>query len=220
MAERPDQNWQNREYVNFGPGFRIDTGNPQMGLNGSTVYDLFGSGADNNTSSLGMTNGGLYHIYNDQCIDIVGGAKAKDGECCINIIGKNGDVTITAMANGQVKITGKNITIDADEDIKIDAGKKMTLKASNEIELDTPVLNTTAMAGNLAPRDVTFGGLVFSGTEVGTPEIAKSFTGGSFKSPFKDMASSMEKMAANSGINAASIESAASSLEDKLGGLL
>ena len=113
MAERPadKQNWQQREYINFGPGCRLDIDNPQMGLNGTTVYDLLAQGDDGNTSSLGMTSGGLFHLTNDQCIDIIGGEKAGAG-CCVNIIGRNGDVTITAQANGQVKITGKNITID------------------------------------------------------------------------------------------------------------
>ena len=52
MAERPEdqQNWQLRQYDSFGPHFRIDTGNPQMGLNGTVVYDLIGSGKDNNLS--------------------------------------------------------------------------------------------------------------------------------------------------------------------------
>ena len=40
MAERPT-NWQQRQYLSFGPHFRIETANPNLGLNGSIVYDLF-----------------------------------------------------------------------------------------------------------------------------------------------------------------------------------
>ena len=77
MAERPEdqQNWQLRQYDSFGPHFRIDSGNPQLGYNGAVVYDLLGSGKDGNTSTVGMTEAGLYHMYNDQCIEIMGGNK-------------------------------------------------------------------------------------------------------------------------------------------------
>ena len=99
-------NWQNREYESFGPHFRIDTGNPQTGYNGTVVYDILGSGSDGNSSSVGMTNGGLYHIYNDQCIEIVGGQRVDGGGVCVNIIGSSGDINITALSSGDVKITG------------------------------------------------------------------------------------------------------------------
>ena len=44
MAERPadKQNWQQRQYDSFGPHFRIESGNPEMGENGSVVYNLIG----------------------------------------------------------------------------------------------------------------------------------------------------------------------------------
>ena len=48
----------------------------------------------------------------------------------------------------------------------------------NSIFFDTPNLNTNALTGNLAPRNVTFGGLVFRGTKVGSDVIQSAFTGG------------------------------------------
>ena len=93
------------------PHFRIDTGNPQTGYNGTVVYDLLGSGSDGNSSAVGMTHGGLYHIYNDQCIEIVGGQRVDGGGVCVNIVGSSGDVTITAMSSGDVKVTGRNIIL-------------------------------------------------------------------------------------------------------------
>ena len=99
MSERPT-NWQQRQYLSFGPHFRIETANPQMGLNGSTVYDLFAQTASGDKSVVGMSNGGIYHIYNDQCIEIVGGQ--EDDSCGPNIMltAKTGDVWITAQQNG------------------------------------------------------------------------------------------------------------------------
>ena len=168
MAQRPasKQNWQQREYINFGPKFRIDMGNPQMGMNGTTTYDLLAVADDGNTSAVGMTDAGLYHIYNDQCIDIIGGEKADSG-CCVNIVGRNGDITITAQSNGDVKITAKNITIDGDKNITLSAGQDIKLKAGNRIDLESNIANCDALVGNLAPRDVSFGGLVFGGTKIG-----------------------------------------------------
>ena len=112
MSEEKN-NWEGRQYDSFGPHFRIDSGNPQLGYNGAVVYDLLGSGADGNTSTVGMTQGGLYHMYNDQCIEIIGGNKVDGGGVCVNITGANGDVTITAMSSGDVRVTGQNIILDA-----------------------------------------------------------------------------------------------------------
>ena len=35
-------------------------------------------------------------MYNDQCIEIIGGNKVDGGGVCVNIVGAKGDVTITA----------------------------------------------------------------------------------------------------------------------------
>jgi hypothetical protein len=163
MAERPaeKQNWQQRQYISFGPHFRIDTANPQMGLNGSIVYDLFAQTSSGDKSVVGMANGGIYHIYNDQTIEIVGGQEDESGGVNINIVGKNGDVWITAERNGEVKIRAKNITIDADDNIDLVAGNNITLDAKNRILLKSNVADCDALTGNLAPRDVTFMGQVF-----------------------------------------------------------
>ena len=170
MSERPT-NWQQRQYLSFGPHFRIETANPQMGLNGSTVYDLFAQTASGDKSVVGMSNGGIYHIYNDQCIEIVGGQEDESGGVNINIIGKNGDVWITAQQNGEVKIRGKKIVIDADEDLDLVAGNNIKIHAKNRILLKSNVADCDALKGNLAPRDVTFLGQVYGGSKVGLDKI-------------------------------------------------
>tara|TARA_A100001015_G_C14840644_1_gene652359 strand:+ start:474 stop:1007 length:534 start_codon:yes stop_codon:yes gene_type:complete len=170
MSERPT-NWQQRQYLSFGPHFRIETANPQMGLNGSTVYDLFAQTASGDKSVVGMSNGGIYHIYNDQCIEIVGGQ--EDDSCGPNIMltAKTGDVWITAQQNGEVKIRGKNIVVDADDDLDLVAGNNITIRAGNRILLKSNVADCDALRGNLAPRDVTFMGQVYKGTKAGLDVI-------------------------------------------------
>ena len=139
MSEEKN-NWEGRQYDSFGPHFRIDSGNPQLGYNGTVVYDLLGSGADGNTSTVGMTQGGLYHMYNDQCIEIIGGNKVDGGGVCVQIIGTRGDVIVQAEKNGDVRIKGRNIILDATENIEMIAGGKVKIDSA---ELDATTQNTT-----------------------------------------------------------------------------
>ena len=70
MAERPSdtQNWQKRQFISFGPHFRIDSGNPQMGLNGEMVYNLFAETDSGDSNIMGLQNGGNFQIFNDKSI--------------------------------------------------------------------------------------------------------------------------------------------------------
>ena len=182
MSERSQdlQNWAARDQESYGPHFRIDTGNPEYGFGGGTIYALIAE-KNKQSSYLGMTEDGQYNLMNDDCITITGGV-TKNGGACVNVIGKNGDVTITAMRNGDVKIKGKNIIVDADDSLRLESKKNVVIKGSNSIFLDTPTLNTNALTGNLAPRDVTFGGLVFRGSKVGGGLLDSAFTGGKLDS--------------------------------------
>ena len=168
MAERSEeqQNWQLRQYDSFGPHFRIDTGNPQLGVNGAVVYDLLGSGKDGNTSTVGMSEAGLYHMYNDQCIEIMGGNKVDGGGVCVNIVGANGDVTITAMSNGDVRVTGQNIILDADKNVEINAGADFRVNASNSVNMSSNTCYISAPYGKIRVREVGWMGGVFAGTKV------------------------------------------------------
>ena len=181
MSDNPTlQNWQGRQYESFG-NLRIDTGNPELGNDGATTYALYAENDQGLTSSFIMSKGGQYNILNDDCITITGGVE-KNGGKCINLVGANGDVTITAMENGDIQIKGKNVIIDADDNINIHSRKNVRIKGDSSIFFDTPILATNAMTGNLTSRDVSFGGLVFRGTKVGGPAISDAFTGGALES--------------------------------------
>ena len=180
MAQRPfdKQNWQRRKYTSFSPHFRIDTGNPQMGLSGTSVYDLYAVTDNRDISLVGMSNSGMFHIYNDQSIEIIGGQKSSSTGVDIIITGKNGDIWITAEKNGQVRIRGANITVDADENLTLKAGNNIQLQAGNKINLDSNIANCDALAGNLPPQPTTFGGITFNGTYVSSDLLSSTFTGG------------------------------------------
>jgi hypothetical protein len=174
MAERPNQNWEARDIWSLGPKFRIDLNNPQMGSNGTNVYAFYGVTDNNDVNLVGLTESGSYRIYNDRHIEIIAGNKESSDGIDIVIAGMNGDVTITAMRNGAVRIKGKNIMIDADEDVDIKAGRNITLNSgSGRILLKSNKADVDALTGNLVKE--TFGTQVFSGSFVGGDIVGKAF---------------------------------------------
>ena len=181
MATRPEdlQNWSLWDFDEK-PNFKFQTGNPTYGYGGGTVFSQQME-QNNQTGYWGMTEDGQMNLFNDDTITLSGG-NTKEGGDCINIVGANGSVNITAMENGDIKIKGTNIIIDADQNINIMSKKNVTISGKSSIFFDTPNLATNAMTGNLAPRDVTFGGLVFRGTKVGQGAISDAFTGGKLDS--------------------------------------
>ena len=172
------QNWKNWRFEK-NPYYVIQMSNPTVGFGGETVYQQVME-QNNQTSSTSMTADGQLNICNDACMTLVGGVK-NDGGNCLNIIGKNGDVTITAEMDGSIKIKGSSVLIDADKDLVLNSRQNVYIKGSSSIFFDTPNLATNALTGNLAPRDVTFGGLVFRGTKVGGNAISDAFTGGALE---------------------------------------
>jgi len=180
MAKRPtkNQNWQGRQVTSFGPKFRIDVANPQMGVNGTDVYTLYGVTDGKDVAITGLTEGGLYKIYNDKSIEIVAGQK-NSGGVDIMITGRNGDVCITAEKSGRVRIRAQNITLDADEDIDIVAGRNINLlSGSGRVFLKGTTVASDGIDGNLVPKGATFGEIAFAGTFVGSDKITSTFNGG------------------------------------------
>jgi hypothetical protein len=169
MAERPNQNWESRDIFSLGPKFRIDINNPQMGFDGTDVYTIYGVTDNKDVAIAGLTEGGTYKIYNDKSIELVAGSKGTEGGIDIVIAGMNGDITITAMKNGQVRIKGANVMIQADEDVDIKAGRNINLNASNgRILLKSNKADCNALVGNLAEATTgSFVQRVFLGTKVG-----------------------------------------------------
>ena len=181
MATRPEdlQNWSLWDF-NENPVFKFQTGNPTYGYGGGTVFSQQMEQNDQ-TAAITLTEDGQLNFFNDDTITITGGITKTSGEC-VNIVGANGGVTITAMKNGTVKIKGRNIQIDADENINIESKKNVRIHGKSSIFFDTPNLATNALTGNLAPRNVTLGGIAFRGTKVGQGAISNAFTGGQLES--------------------------------------
>jgi hypothetical protein len=181
MPERPksNQNWQRRDFNTATHKFRLDIANPSMGVNGSDVYNFYAVSDKNEVFLMGLSEGGLAKIYNDQSLEIVAGQKNKSTGVDIKIIGKNGDICITAEKDGSIRIRGKNIILDADENIELRAGKSITCKAdAGKILLKAQQADCDALLGNLPPVESTFGGLTFAGTYVGQDVLEKAYSDG------------------------------------------
>lgn len=167
MAQRPleKQNWQARNISSFGPKFRIDMNNPQMGLNGTDVYNIYAVTDQNYVNVQGLSEGGLYKLYNDGAIEIIAGQKSPSSGVDIVIAGKNGDVCISAEKNGQVRIRAAKVVIDSDEDITLNAGRDVRVKAGGKFIVQSNEASCQALTGNLIQKD--FFQRVFDGTQIG-----------------------------------------------------
>ena len=202
VQERPRdlQAWFRRQYESFGPHFRIESGNPEYGFCGGTTA-AFISELNGKSQFVGFTEDGKYHMLVDENITIAGDLNNDNAGPSVNIIGKGGDVTITAMRDGSVRIYGKTVQIDADSDINIKSCGNMNLKA-NSIFFDTNVINTNALkTDTFYLRNITFGQKSFSGLPINVDNIASISGNGlstlSDKLKESNIAGKLESMSGN-----------------------
>ena len=126
---------QNRCLESLGPNCRIDVGNPQMGQNGSDVFNIHSNTQNGDKCVIGQSEGGITHVYGDRTIEIVGGEHNPEGSVDIFITGLKGSIVINALENGDVCVKGRNINLKAKEDINITAGNNITIQAKNTLYL-------------------------------------------------------------------------------------
>ena len=153
-----NQNWQKRQYDSYGPHFRIETANPELGVCGNIAYNLYGYADSGDTANLGLKGNGLFDIFADQCITIDGGAKVEGGGVCVNIVGSKGDIAITAMENGDVRISGRNIILDADENIEMTAGGKVEIDSAELLATKQNTTRINAKKTNISGGKIDIGG--------------------------------------------------------------
>ena len=158
MSDAQNQNWQKRQYDSFGPHFRIETANPELGVCGNVAYNLYGYADSGDTSNLGLMGNGQFNIFADQCITIDGGASVEGGGLCVNIIGSRGDIAITAMENGDVRIKGRNIILDADENIEMTAGGKVEIDSAELLATNQNTTRIRATKTSVSGDNINIGG--------------------------------------------------------------
>ena len=60
MAEKPNQNWEQRVIDSRGPKFRLDVNNPQMGSDGSNVYLMYAVTDNKETQFQALSESGVF----------------------------------------------------------------------------------------------------------------------------------------------------------------
>lgn len=170
-------NYEARDYISIGPKFRITTNDPLMGVDGTSVYHMYAYTDDNDVHLQTFTETGAYKILNDKGIEIVAGNTGSEGNVDICLTGMGGDICITAMSNGTVKIKGKTVMIEAVEDLDLKAGRNINLvTGSGRIIQKANKIDQVALTGN-AILD-TFGKRAFALSPVGNEYITDVFVGG------------------------------------------
>lgn len=159
-------NWEKRNITSWGANVRLDINNPTTTLGGNDVYNFYGiTNEEEDVCVFGLQENGIWRIYNDRTVEIVGGQKATESGVDIIIQGKNGDVVINADKNGRIRIRGKNVIVQADEDIDMVAGRNITFKSgSGRILLKGNTIEEDGLKGNLLPDEMQWAWRVFEGT--------------------------------------------------------
>ena len=156
-------NWSKNSFFE-GPNYKCIWGDPVCDFGGGSIWRQIFEQNDQ-TSYFGLSKAGQLNIFNDDTLTLTGG-NTKKGGACVNIIGTNGDVNITADKNGVVRIKGAKKIVYDSPDMFFNCGRHIHFKA-NSIQLECNSLNTTAYKGNLRVRDVSFAGLAYAGLPVG-----------------------------------------------------
>jgi len=181
MAEKQNQNWEQRVVDSRGPKFRLDVNNPQMGADGANTWLQYAVTDNKDKQFCALSESGVFRVHNERMIEVVAGSKNSPSDTSVKISSVEGDITITVMGNGQVKISGGNVVIQADEDINLKAGRNITLNAASRILLKGLKVDASGLLGNLIEK--TVGGFLqraFKGSKVGEDYLSNPPPGDKF----------------------------------------
>ena len=183
MAEKPNQNWEQRVIDSRGPKFRLDVNNPQMGADGPNTYLQYAVTDNKDKQFSALSESGVYRLHNERTIEVVAGSKNSASDVGVKISSVEGDITITVMGNGQVKISGSSVIVQADEDIDLKSGRNITLNAASTITLNGIKVQAKGLIGNLIEKTIgSFIQRVFQPTYVGQDYLKNPPAGDKFLS--------------------------------------
>ena len=127
-----------------------------------------------------LSESGLYRLHNERGIEVVAGSKNTQTDDTIKIESAKGNITITVLENGQIKIRGNNVSIQADEDINIKAGRNVTITAGQRILLKAIKADASALLGNLVHSIGSWLERVYKPTQVGSDYLQSPPSGDKF----------------------------------------
>lgn len=171
-----------RLFDSYGPKVRFDVNPDDMGFDGVSVYQFYAFTDDGNVHLEAFNETGTFHMHNDRGIEIVAGNKGSDGNVDICITGLGGDIWITAMRDGAVKIKGKTVMIEATEDLDLKASRNVTISSGQgRILLNGNKIDKECFAGNDS-KEKSFLARAYKWTPVGSDFITDAYGGGLFSS--------------------------------------
>ena len=111
----------------FGPNFLIETNGP-VGVGGGIAYQIFSITDKDYKWQQALHASGLATMEADGSLEIQTGSKNKEGDVSYVAMAHNGDMAITAE-NGWVRIYGRNIVLQAAEELHLQGN---TVKIGNK----------------------------------------------------------------------------------------
>ena len=116
------QNSESRVLDVFGPNFLIET-NGAVGVAGQLKYQLYSVTDDGVVYQQALYGGnGLASIRAEKTLEVQTGIKNKGSDVSFTLMTHHGDVAVNAD-NGMVRIKGRNICIDATNQLTLQANK-------------------------------------------------------------------------------------------------
>jgi len=115
---------ETRVFDGYGPKLQIETGNPVMGTPGRSAFSLMSTTDSNVKFVQAHTESGLTKFYSEGTMQFEAGAHPTmpSGITAFSFISHKGDFTVIAE-NGAVRISGKQIVLDASREIVIQSPK-------------------------------------------------------------------------------------------------
>ena len=217
MSERK-QNWYTRFVKWFGPSLFIETGNPRVDAGGGSAFTLFSSTKRGRKFSLGMKESGVVQLNADSTLEIIAGEDNDDGGEDILINSRNGTIDIKVTKNGDVRISGTNVSIRADAAIDLNA-RVIRLKGDDEISLQAPYIHSRGKKGNLVPK--TWGQVATFGTFIGADKFDSFIEKGlqqaaGIVNEIDDLAPELDSIAGKAGDLAKGLGDALPGMQDQL----
>jgi hypothetical protein len=162
MASKP-KNYARRVIDSRGAHFRIDTGNPQEGGSGPEVCKVYASNDNDDVFLISHSQGGLSRIACDKTLEIRSGDKNDPGRLDIRISVARGHIAINADM-GNVMVRAKNVMVQAEQDIDLQAGRNVNITAGQRILMNANTVASEGKRGNMLQN--TFGLNMFAGSFV------------------------------------------------------
>ena len=183
MAKRSNENWEQRVIDSRGPKYRLDVNNPQMGSDGANVFMRYAVSDNKETNVEAFSESGTYRLLNERTIEIISGSKNNPSDVGIKVSSVKGDIIINVVKNGDIRISGGSVTVQANEDIDLKAGRNITLNAGSRILLRGLRVDAFGLIGNLVANTVgTWTQRIFKPTFVGEDYLRNPPAGDKFLS--------------------------------------